>query len=188
MQKIIYTSPSKIEWDAQSAFKITNYYTDREDHMVFCYLKQYVQNGDLKLCTYCFDKEAVGTKDLQLCFNLNPENGEKYINMIFGVDGIESVVSTENTATAHLHYSNGIVYHSFKSNDQQGFYWCGEITLTKDFISKQFDTYLDEKSIILLNFYKIFPDSEDYACLFPDNKNDILAKADSMQEFVVLKY
>ena len=188
MQKIIYTSPSKIEWDAQSAFKITNYYTDREDHMVFCYLKQYVQNGDLKLCTYCFDKEAVGTKDLQLCFNLNPEKSDKYINMVFGFDGIDNISSNETDTATPVPFQKGIEYHTFKSNDQQGFYWCGEITLTKNFIKEHFDTYLDEKNIILLNFYKIFPDSEDYACLFPDNKNDILAKADSMQEFVVLKY
>ena len=188
MQKIIYSSPSKIEWDAQSAFKITNYYTDTENHMIFCYLKQYVQNGNLHLCTYCFDKEATGKNDLQLCFNLNPEQGEKYIHMEFGVEGIDTVFSVEGGSSAKVAQDKGISYRSFTSNDQQGYYWCGEITFDKDFIKEHFDTLLDEKSIILMNFYKIFPDCGDYACLFPDNKNDILAKADSMQEFVVLKY
>lgn len=187
MQKIIYTSNRKIEWDAQSAFKVTNYYTDKENCMVFCYLKQYVHNGELKLCTYCFDKEAEGTRDLQLCFNLNPEMYSKYIHMEFGIDGINNVCLV-NDKTIETVNCDGITYHSFKSNDQQGFYWCGEISLSKDFIKNFFDACLDEKSIILLNMYKIFPPAEDYASLFPDDTNNISGKADSMGEFVVLKY
>ena len=185
MQRIIYTSPNKIEWDAQSAFKITNYYTDREDHMVFCYLKQYVQNGDLKLCTFCFDKEPSGRNDLQLCLNLNPVSCDSCLQLEFGIDGIEKILLTNGNAPTVL--SDGQVqYHSFRSNDQQGYYWCGEIPFRKEFIEQYFHTFLEEKSIILLNFYKTFKNSDDYACLFPDNRAD--SKCCSMQEFVVLNY
>lgn len=187
MSKIIYTSDKKIEWDAQSAFKVTNYYTDNENCMVFCYLKLYVQNGDLKLCTFCFDKEAAGKNDLQLCFNLNPEKDSKYLHTQFGIDGIANLYSVQN-GTPVQQCCDGITYHSFKSNDQQGFYWCGEITLSKDFIRTHFNTYLDEKSIILLNLYKIFPSVDDYGCLFPDKDNILTEKSDCMEEFVVLKY
>ena len=47
-------------------------------------------------------------------------------------------------------------YHTFRTNDQQGFYWCGEITIPADFTKEYFSTCLCEESIILLNFYKIF--------------------------------
>jgi len=188
LQKIIYCSPSKIEWDAQSAFKITNYYTQREDHMVFCYLKQYVHNGDLKICTFCFDKEAAGKNDLRLCLNLNPVISDNYIQLEFGIDGIDKIFKVNGGTLTAITPDFPVQYHSFSSNDQQGYYWCGEITLSKEFIRHHFYTCLEEKSIILLNYYKIFSDSDDYACLFPDEKNDISARTDSMQEFVVLNY
>lgn len=186
MQKIIYTSPEKIEWDAQSAFKVTNYYTDNEQHMVFCYLKQYVQDGQLKLCTFCFDSEASGKNDIHLCFNLNPAKSERCIDIEFGIDGIGSVCCIDGDVTPMD--CDGISFRSYRSNDQQGFYWCGEITLSQQFTARYFDTFLDEAGIILLNMYRVFADSSDYACLFPDSNNDILARADSMQEFVILKY
>ena len=191
LQKIIYTSPNKIDWDAQSAFKLTNYYTDDENCMVFCYLKQYVENGSLKICTFCFDKEATGKNDLQLCFNLNPEVQSDFIAMDFGIDGISSLSSVSSKAGTESRLcadSEGISYHTFTSNDQQGFYWCGEITLSDDFIRRHFGTSLEEKSIIVLNLYKLFPGRKDYACLFPDPYNKILTKGEYMQEFVVLKY
>ena len=191
LQKIIYTSPNKIDWDAQSAFKLTNYYTEDENCMVFCYLKQYVENGSLKICTFCFDKEAQGKNDLQLCFNLNPEVKTDFIAVDFGIDGISAVSSVcaeTNSVNPICADEEGISYHSFKSNDQQGFYWCGEITLSDDFIRRHFGTALEEKSIIVLNLYKLFPGREDYACLFPDPYNNILTKGEYMQEFVVLKY
>lgn len=191
LQKIIYTSPNKIDWDAQSAFKLTNYYTEDENCMVFCYLKQYVENGNLKICTFCFDKEAQGKNGLQLCFNLNPEVNTGFIAMDFGIDGISAVSSVcaeTNSVNPICADEEGIDYHSFKSNDQQGFYWCGEITLSNDFIRRHFCTALEEKSIIVLNLYKLFPGREDYACLFPDPYNNILTKGEYMQEFVVLKY
>ncbi|MBE6879134.1 MAG: hypothetical protein E7488_08270 [Ruminococcaceae bacterium] len=191
MQKIIYTSQNKIDWDAQSAFKLTNYYTDDENCMVFCYLKQYVENGNLKICTFCFDKEASGKNDLQLCFNLNPEKQRDFIAVDFGIDGISSVrkVSAENHTAAFMDETcDGISYRSFRSNDQQGFYWCGELTLSKEFIENHFYTVLEEKSIILLNLYKLFPGRNDYACLFPDPCNILAEKSEYMQEFVVLNY
>ena len=190
MQKIIYTSPNKIDWDAQSAFKLTNYYTDEENCMVFCYLKQYVENGNLKICTFCFDKEATGKNDLQLCFNLNPEYSMDFIQMEFGIEGIDSIkaVQSDNTVNIMDNLTDGISFRSFTSNDQQGYYWCGELTLTEDFIKNHFNTVLKEKSIIVLNLYKIFPGRSDYACLFPDPENNILKKHSYMQEFVVLNY
>lgn len=186
MQRIIYTSPYKIEWDAQSAFKITNYYTDREDHMVFCYLKQYVQDGDLKLCTYCFDSNATGKNDLQLYMNLNPVSTDSCLQIIFGIDGIGKTAVINGGTASEIEQQNYPQYRSFTSNDQQGYYWCGELTLSKEFTERHFGTVLREKSIILLNFYKTFSESNDYACLFPDDNTD--SKPDSMQEFVVLNY
>lgn len=191
MQKIVYTSPYKIEWDAQSAFKLTNYYTDDENCMVFCYLKQYVQNKDLKLCTFCFDKEPTGKNDLQLCFNLNPEDTSDFFVMEFGIDGIASinkVYADSGIVKSCNDLIADIAYHPFRSNDQQGFYWCGEITLSENFIHRYFNTTLKEKSIFVMNLYKIFPGKKDYASLFPDDFNNISEKADYMQEFVVLNY
>lgn len=191
LQRIIYTSPNKIDWDAQSAFKITNYYTDNENCMVFCYLKQYVENGSLKICTFCFDKEATGKKDLQLCLNLNPEKQSEFILMDFGIDGIDSVktVSPEQQHIASTACTpEDIAFRSFTSNDQQGYYWCGEIIFSAEFIRKQFGTDLAEKSIIVLNLYRFFEGTEDYACLFPDPDNNSFVKNEYMQEFIILNY
>lgn len=191
MQRIIYTSPNKIEWDAQSAFKLTNYYTDDENCMVFCYLKQYVEDGSLKICTFCFDKEPVGKNDLQLCFNLNPENQRDFMAVDFGIDGISSIktVSAENSCQNDMETDlEGLSFHTFKSNDQQGFYWCAEITMSAEFISRYFDTVLKENSIVLMNLYRLFPGRSDYACLFCDPCNTLLTKGEYLQEFVVLNY
>lgn len=187
MQKIIYSSDRKIEWDAQSAFKITNYYTDKENCMVFCYLKQYVHSGKLKLCTYCFDKDASGTADLQLCFNLNPVQTSDYIHMEFGIDGIDSVYLVRDHIAEPVN-CDGIELRTFTSNDQQGFYWCGEITVSESFINRYFSTFLGEKSIVLMNLYKVFPEMSDHGSLFPDENNTLTEKADCMEEFVVLNY
>ena len=189
MHKIIYSSPNKIEWDAQSAFKITNYYTDNENHMIFCYLKQYVSDGSLKLCTYCFDSLAQGKKDIQLCINPNPLLTENFFHMEFGIDGINrfELVNPQTQSTACLD-ADMLQYHSFRTNDQQGFYWCGEITLPAEIIQKHFYTFLREKSIILLNFYKIFENSTDFASLFPDPENNIMHKHRTMEEFIILNY
>ena len=191
LQRIIYTSPQKIDWDAQSAFKLTNYYTDDENCMVFCYIKLYVEGGKLKICTFCFDSEAKGKNDLQLCFNLNPEKQTDFVTVDFGIDGISSlryVKTSDNTIADIGTGSDGISFHSFRTNDQQGFYWCGELTLSSSFIEKHFSTDLAEKSIILLNLYRLFAGREDYACLFPDPYNRISAKNEYMQEFVILNY
>lgn len=189
MHKIIYSSPNKIEWDAQSAFKITNYYTEDENHMVFCYLKQYVSNGCLKLCTYCFDSEAKGKKDLQLCINPNPVHTDSFFHIEFGIDGINrfELVSPETQNSVSVDVEK-LQYRSFKTNDQQGYYWCGELTIPAQLIKEFFDTYLQEKSILLLNFYKIFENSNDYASLFPDTQNNILNKHSTMEEFIILDY
>ena len=189
MHKIIYSSPNKIEWDAQSAFKITNYYPQQEDHRVFCYLKQYVSDGHLKLCSYCFDSQAHGKKDLQLCINPNPVNSDRFFHMEFGIDGINSLdlVDPETKDIISLD-SGSILYHSFRTNDQQGYYWCGEITIPPELIKEHFGTFLEEKSIILLNFYKVFENSTDHASLFPDKENNILDKHSTMEEFIILNY
>ena len=189
MHKIIYSSPNKIDWDAQSAFKITNYYTDKEECMIFCYLKQYVQNGALKFCTFCFDREASGKKDLQLCFNLNPEKSDSFVHLEFGIDGLNHIYTVNPESKTKVEIpADCLEYRSFRTNDQQGYYWCGEITVSSEFISRYFDTALKEQSIILLNFYKVFADTDDYACLFPDENNNIICKSESMQEFVILNY
>lgn len=193
LHRIIYTSQNKIDWDVQSAFKLTNYYTEVEEHMVFCYLRMFVQSGALKLCTYCFDKEASGTKDMELCLNLNPEKSSLYLHMSFGIDGINAVEivspdALQGDSLIPVTAKDFMEYHSHMANDQQGYYWCGEITIYTDWIEEVFDTLLGEKSILSLNLYKIFEDSKDYASLFPANINDKLKQADFMREFVVLKY
>ena len=189
LHKIIYSSPNKIEWDAQSAFKITNYYTEQEDHMVFCYLKQYVSDGNLKICTYCFDSQAHGKKDIQLCLNPNPVKTSNFFHIEFGIDGINrfELVNPETKDIACLD-ADVLQYHSFRTNDQQGYYWCGEITVSAELIKEYFCTFLCEKSIVLLNFYKIFENSQDHASLFPDSENDIMNKHNTMEEFIVLNY
>lgn len=157
--------------------------------MVFCYLKQYVQNGDLKLCSFCFDSEAAGKKDMQLCFNLNPVKQDGFVHLEFGIDGINRAefINTDTGIATEIP-TDAIGYRAFKTNDQQGYYWCGEITVSADIVKKYFDTYLEEKSIILLNFYKIFEGSSDHASLFPDEKNIVAEKHRYMEEFVVLNY
>ena len=157
--------------------------------MVFCYLKQYVNNGDLKLCTYCFDSTATGKQDLQLCLNLNPVAGDKFIHLEFGIDGISKVdcITPDNGAVTAL-ATDAFPYRAFRTNDQQGYYWCGELTIPAQFVAEHFSTRLEEKSIILLNFYKIFADNEDYASLFPDSQNSIQHKHTTMEEFIVLNY
>lgn len=189
LQKIIYCSPNKIDWDAQSAFKITNYYTEKEEHMVFCYLKQYVHGGDLKFCTCCFDKEAAGKQDLQLCVNLNPNRSDDFFHIEFGFDGINHTkfVNPHDKLAKDIS-ADGISYRSYRTNDQQGYYWCGELTLSKEFIRRHFDTVMEENSVFLLNFYKIFSDSADHAALFPDSENILTDKAEKMESFVVFNY
>lgn len=189
MRRIIYFSQDKIEWDAQSAFKLTNYYTDIENHMIFCYIRQYVQNKALKLCAYCFSKEATGKKDFELSLNLNPEKSDDYLHIRFGIEGIDSFeIVSPSTGTAKELSAAAVEYSAHKANDQQGHYWCGEITLPEGIIKELFNVELQEKNIILLNLYKIFEDSQDYASLFPDLENAKLKKATAMQEFVILKY
>ena len=189
MHKIIYSSPNKTDWDAQSAFKITNYYTDKEECMIFCYLKQYVSAGSLKLCTYCFDSQAKGKKDLQLCLNLNPVISKNFIHMETGIDGINRLELVKPSTGEILSLNPDVLqYHTFRTNDQQGFYWCGEITVPADFIKEYFNTFLKEQSIILLNFYKVFENCQDYASLFPDETNNISDKHNTMEEFIILDY
>lgn len=157
--------------------------------MVFCYLKQYVSAGDLKLCTYCFDSEATGKKDIQLCLNLNPVMFDTFLFIEAGIDGINRIelVDPANNSIKSLN-TDIFQYHTFRTNDQQGFYWCGEITLPEDFIKEYFSTHLEEKSIILLNFYKVFEGCQDYACLFPDETDNLIDRYTTMEEFIVLNY
>ncbi|MEG1800352.1 MAG: hypothetical protein RR273_00120 [Oscillospiraceae bacterium] len=195
MRRIIYSCKDKIDWDAQSAFKLTNYYTDLENHRVFSYLNQYVENGAIKICTYCFDSEAVGTQDISIAINPNPEQQSDYLSLVFGIDGLgccEKVSvpqkSSADGAQCAPIAAKEIGYHAYKANDQQGYYWCGEITLTKEFLEHTFAAQIGEKSIITLNMYKLFSGCSDYAALFEDNINDKNKRSDFMQEFVVLNY
>ncbi|MBR2029013.1 MAG: hypothetical protein IKA10_08520 [Oscillospiraceae bacterium] len=157
--------------------------------MVFCYIKQYVSDGCLKLCTYCFDSEAQGKKDLQLCLNPNPVHTEKFFHLEFGIDGINrfELINPHTGETTDAD-AGRLQYRSFRTNDQQGYYWCGEITVPAQLINEYFATFLEEKSIILLNFYRIFENSTDHASLFPDSENNIFNKHRTMEEFIILNY
>lgn len=157
--------------------------------MVFCYLKQYVCSGDLKLCTFSFDSLAKGKTDIALYINFAPEQGQKYLYLNFGIEGFsqQKIIDCGNVHT-DIFNDSGINMHCFKSNDQQGYYWCAEISISKEFIKKHFNVSLGEKSIVTLNMVKNFENSTDYASLFPLPENEIFSAGSYLGEFIVLNY
>ncbi len=181
MQNIIYKSDNIIPWDTQSAFKMTGYKSSCEENMVFCYVKTYVHGGDLVLCSYCFDEHPGEKSNMRLYINASPENREKYFKIDFGFNGI----SCADFSGAML--KDGIFYNSFKTDDEQGFYWCGEITLSKDLLKELCDIELKEKSLVTINMVQNF-DNGDFSVLYGNRQDDNYNPVDNMEVFVVLNY
>ena len=181
MRNIIYKSENLIPWDTQSAFKMTSYRTDNEDHMVFCYMKGYVHCNDLILCSYCFTEHPSGKDSLHLYINCSPERTDKPLRITFGFDGI-SCADADGEDLTEL-----ISYHSFKADDEQGFYWCGEILLDKKLLNRIFSVSLEEKSLVTMNMVQSF-ENGDMSVLFGNAQDEGYSPLDNMEVFVILNY
>ena len=177
MQNILYKSENIIPWDTQSAFKMNSYNVRCEENMVFCYMKAYVHRDDLVLCSYCFTEKPAEGANMHLYLGLDEKNPEKNIRIDYGYDGI-ACVNCEGA---------DISYRSFRADDEQGFYWCGEITVKGGFIREYSGRNLQEKSILTINLTQDFP-GEDFATLFGDAQQADFNRADNMAVFVVLNY
>ena len=186
MQSIIYKSQAIIPWDTQSAFKMNSYKTEKEENRIFCYLKQYVHGDDLVVCTYCFKEKPEGKNDLSLVVNLGPETGEKYLYVDFGFDGIGKVSFKNGEQTQEL-FSDILRFTTFKADDEQGFYWCGELTFSKSFILQFFNRELQEGSLVTLNLRQNF-EGTDFACLFGNADCENYSLEGNMGVFVILNY
>ncbi|MBQ8604692.1 MAG: hypothetical protein IJ410_07620 [Oscillospiraceae bacterium] len=180
MQNILYKSENIIPWDTQSAFKMTSYRVQREENMVFCYMKAYVHQNDLVLCSYCFTEKPAPFANMHLYLGLDRENPEKVIKINYGYDGIESIQSDKMTVA-------DVIYRSFKADDEQGFYWCGEITIDGDFIRGYSGTSLQEKSLLTMNLTQSF-ENGDFAVLFGNAEDQEYKRTANMGVFVVLNY
>ena len=181
MQNIIYRSENIIPWDTQSAFKMTDYNSSSEENMVFCYLKGYVHGGDLVLCTYCFTENPHGKESLRLYINPNPEKYSGAAEILLGYDGI---------AKAEFNgcdFRHRLEYHPFKADDEQGFYWCGELRFSRRLLGEIWGTELAEKSLVTMNMVQKFPNG-DFSVLFGDACEENYTPADNMEVFAILNY
>ncbi len=182
MGNIIYKSDNIIPWDTQSAFKMTSYNVSREEHMIFCYLKTYVHAGDLVLCSYCFTEKPQGNDNIHLYINLNPENKDDILKIDFGFEGISQVSYRGKPVDIGI-----ISFRPFKTDDEQGFYWCGELILNADVIKHLSGTSLGENSIFTLNMTQTFSGG-DFAVLFGNRLENNYKPEENMNIFLVLNY
>ncbi len=180
MQNIIYKSQSILPWDTQSAFKMTSYNVSKEDHMIFCYLKTYVHGNDLVLCCYNFLENPSGNDNIEFYLNISEEKNS-ILKVTFGYDGIKEAIHNGTE------YTNLLKYSTFKANDEQGFYWCGEITLSKSLINKLWNTTLAEKSILTFNMVQKFPNG-DFSVLNGNSLEKNYNAESNMNVFVILNY
>ncbi len=183
MENIIYKSENIIPWDTQSAFKMTSYKTVVEDHMVFCYLKGYVHKGNLVLCSYCFTENPVGDDNMHIYLNLDMAQKDKVLQLDFGYEGVSNV----SFADKPVEDKDIVSFRPFKTDDEQGFYWCGEIVIDKNTINSLYGVQLDEKSIFTLNMTQTF-DNGDFCTLFGDACEKDYTPQENMNVFVVLNY
>ena len=179
MRNILYKSENIIPWDTQSAFKMSSYNTVCEDNMVFCYIKAYVHKTDLVICSYCFTEEPADYANMHLYLGVNAAAGGEIIRIDYGYNGIEA---TESGLPR-----SAVTFRSFKADDEQGFYWCGEITIDGSFIAQHSGSPLEEKSILTLNLTQSFKNG-DTAALFGDVTEKEYNRATEAQAFVVLNY
>ncbi len=187
MNDIIYTSNTSIPWDTQSAFKLTHYNVNQENHMIFAYLKTFVQNENLHLCSFCFKQNPTGKKDLQLSLNLNPENSKSYLHIEYGIDGIDSVFLIAENETVIIN-NNLIDVYPFLGDDEQGHYWAFEIIIKKDFIQNYFSTSLVESSSIAFNLHQIYNDSDDFSSIIKTKENSFKEKMNNQKQVLIFNY
>lgn len=181
---IIYLSDSVIPWDTQSAFKLTAYNASSEENMVFCYFKAYVRGEDLILCSYCFKEHPAGKEDLRLYLTLHPEKNDDVLKIVYGFDGIGSVEMKNKNIIPDTY---GISFYPFKADDEQGFYWCGEITIPGNICRQMFGSALKDGDLLAINLVESFPGG-DYMALENRQLGSEYNPCENMQTFVVLRY
>ncbi len=182
MGNIIYRSENIIPWDTQSAFKMTGYNVSCEEHMIFCYLKAYVQGGNLVLCSYCFTENPVGNDNIHLYINFNPENRADVLKADFGFEGVNNI-SFRGMAVE----KDSIGFRPFKTDDEQGFYWCGELVIKAETIKQLTGVKLEENSIFTLNMVQSF-ENGDFGVLFGNPLAECYRPEEHMDIFLVLNY
>ncbi len=188
MSDIIYTSNTIIPWDTQSAFKLTNYNVSKEEHMIFAYLKTFIQNENLYLCSFCFNKNPYGKKDLQLSLNLNPENSKSFLHIEYGIDGVSSILLvSEDTKTINLD-TDLIDFTTFLGDDEQGHYWAFEIIINKDIIKKYFSVSLIENSIMAFNLHQVYNNSNDFSSIIKTKENSFTEKMNNLKQVLIFNY
>ena len=183
MGNIIYKSDNIIPWDTQSAFKMTNYRVSVEENMIFCYLKAYVHGGDLVLCSYCFTEHPQGNDNIHLYINLNPENRDNILKIDFGFDGVKEISFRGQPVTG----THPVEYRPFKTDDEQGFYWCGELVIKAETIKQLANSCLEENSVLTLNMSQTF-ENGDCSVLFGNPEQENFMAENNMDVFVVLNY
>ncbi len=181
MGNIIYRSDSIIPWDTQSAFKMTSYNASCEENMVFSYLKCYVHHGDLVLCSYCFTEKPADFSNMHIYINLCPDKSTDVLCIDYGFGGIEKAQLKNKELSGLLSYS------SFRTDDEQGFYWCGEIRIPAAFTQEYAGISLGEKSIVAINMVQNFTGGN-YAVLFGNAEEKNYIPENNMDVFVILNY
>ena len=153
MPKIIYRRGQVLPWDTQSAFKM-KYYTSQEDkNTVFCYLKGYVLGDDLSLCVYFFEDVPTQRDKLTLSLNLTPQRKDSILKIRFGYRGVNS-----RTYCGKAVDSVPVKFKSYKANDEQGYYWCAEISLAGDKAKEIFGDKALGENILAMNLVRHFED------------------------------
>ena len=180
MRNILYKSDNIIPWDTQSAFKMNSYSVQCEENMIFCYLKAYVHKSDLVLCSYCFTEKPAEYANMHLYLGLGAEKSSDKICIDYGYSGIENMPEDMKTAA-------GAEFRSFRADDEQGFYWCGEIRIKGEYISLLSGNFLQERSILTINLTQSF-DNGDMAALFGDVSAKGYNREAEAETFVVLNY
>ena len=100
----------------------------------------------------------------------------------FGYEGICST-SFRNMDTD----KNIADFRAFKTDDEQGFYWCGEITLKAHRIKELYGISLEENSIFTLNMVQSF-DNGDFGALYGNRLEEKYSPAENMELFLILNY
>ena len=174
MDNIIYISPVTVPWDTQSAFKMTSYSVVMEKDMIYCYLKGYVRGSDLILNSYQFIAAPEGKKALTLTVGI--EGCPDFVSVTYGYDGIDSVSFRGDKPRLLPELS------SYRADDEQGFYWCGEMTFGREMIGELFGASLAEGSRLRINLEQHLESGK--AVLFPGT-GDPAADAG---HFTVMRY
>ena len=178
MSNIIYNSTVTIPWETQSAFKMRDYHVNREDDMVYCYLKTYVRNGDLILNSYQFIEDPEGNDSMTFLVNIPFGDDKGKLVITYGYEGISEVRGCAGSV------SSDIIFNSYKADDEQGFYWCRELTLPGAFIEQTFNTKLTENMSMGLNLRQNLSDGG-YAVLFSNGDTPF---EDVAGEFILMAF